>query len=224
MSISGQISEIFQSIQGEGPFLGNRQAFVRFYGCNLNCKFCDTRPSGFSQYSRLKVVQEIERFPRPHSVSITGGEPLLQISFLKELFPYLKERQHRIYLETNGTLVDELSSVIGLVDIVAMDFKLPSSTGGNSYFQEHEEFLKLARTREVFVKAVITDSTISDDVETAVKIIKGIDRSIPLILQPDTNCLSYGLFRNMANFRTLALEQLDNVRIVPQMHKLVGVK
>lgn len=224
MGISGQISEIFESIQGEGLYLGNRQAFVRFYGCNLDCKFCDTRPSSFLEYSSPQIAKEIERFSQFDYVSITGGEPLMQSAFLQELLARLKERKHRIYLETNGTLVEELKSVIDLVDIIAMDFKLPSSTGQESYFTQHREFLKLARAKEVFVKAVISDSTVSDDLDITVKIIKAIDKAIPLILQPDTRQLSYGLFRTMADFRTSALEQLENVRIVPQMHKLVGVK
>ena len=42
MSNKAKIKEIFTSIQGEGPFIGHKQLFVRFCGCNLSCKYCDT--------------------------------------------------------------------------------------------------------------------------------------------------------------------------------------
>jgi len=53
-----------------------------------------------------------------------------------------KDRHFKLYLETNGTLPHELSMIIDLVDIVAMDFKLPSSTGGKAYWREHADFLR----------------------------------------------------------------------------------
>ena len=58
------------------------------------------------------------------------------------------------YLETNGTLPGELLKIIELIDIIAMDFKLPSSTGGKAYWHEHQEFLKLAMKSKVFWKRV----------------------------------------------------------------------
>ena len=39
---TAKIREIFTSIQGEGPYMGEKHAFVRFCRCNLNCEFCDT--------------------------------------------------------------------------------------------------------------------------------------------------------------------------------------
>lgn len=220
----GKISEIFKSFQGEGPYLGAEQIFVRFTGCNLSCKFCDTKDLSSSDYRIDSVLREIENQHGSDFVSITGGEPLLQIDFLAALLKEIKARKFRTYLETNGTLVDELSRVIGLVDIVAMDFKLPSSTGLKSYFGEHSEFLKSARTKEVFVKAVITEDTCNDDIRDAVRIISCQNKDILLVLQPDTKQLSQGLFRKMSDFRSYALEHLTNVRIIPQMHKLAGLR
>lgn len=223
-SLRAKISEIFTSIQGEGPYLGQRQTFLRFYGCNLACKFCDTKQEHFFQYTCEQLLNIIKKQAHAQILSITGGEPLLQAQFLQQFLPDLKKEKFRIYLETNGTLVKELISLIDFVDIIAMDFKLPSSTGERSYFREHEEFLRLAAGREVFVKAVITDSTTLTDIKTAVEIIAKIDKAIIFVLQPDTNKLSHALFKRAAEYRAYSSEHLDNVRMICQMHKLMGVK
>ncbi len=223
-NITGQINEIFKSLQGEGPYLGAEQIFVRFAGCNLACKFCDTKDLSSYDYSLEAILKEIENLPGSNFVSITGGEPLLQVDFLGLLLKELKVRKFKVYLETNGTLVDGLSRVIDFVDIVAMDFKLPSSTGLKSYFDEHNEFLKISRIKEVFIKAIITESTCYEDVKNAVRIIGCQDKDILLVLQPDTNQLSQELFKKISDLRSLALEYLSNVRIMPQVHKILGVR
>jgi organic radical activating enzyme len=219
-----QICEIFTSVQGEGPYLGQRQTFIRFYGCNLNCKFCDTRLVNFRELSLEQVLEEIDTTCFIDSLSITGGEPLLQAEFLKTLLPILKQKKFKIYLETNGTLVNQLSSLIDFIDIVSMDFKLPSSTGLKSYFPEHEEFLKTALKKEVFVKAVISLSTTLDDIMKSVDIISQVDKKILLVLQPDTNQLSRQLLDKISEMRSYCLGHLNSVRIIPQMHRLVGVQ
>ena len=74
------ISEIFSSIQGEGIFVGVRQIFIRFSGCNLDkCIFCDEdafETSSMTVEEVSAVVRDLSKKSRPHSVSLTGGEPL----------------------------------------------------------------------------------------------------------------------------------------------------
>ena len=82
--IKGRISDVFESIQGEGPYVGERQIFVRLFGCNLNCKFCDTKLERFDEYTAPELLDRILEFRgNYHSISFTGGEPLLQKDFLK---------------------------------------------------------------------------------------------------------------------------------------------
>ena len=72
------IKEIFESIQGEGPYIGYNQLFVRFSKCNLNCKYCDTDfTSDLKEYSLEELLEETNKFKNIHSISLTGGEPLL---------------------------------------------------------------------------------------------------------------------------------------------------
>ncbi|MDD5613833.1 MAG: 7-carboxy-7-deazaguanine synthase QueE, partial [Candidatus Omnitrophica bacterium] len=79
--LKAKISEIFYSVQGEGIYVGYPQIFIRFWGCNLkNCRYCDTQSKYFKEYGIQDLKIEIELIKKDcHSLSITGGEPLLQV-------------------------------------------------------------------------------------------------------------------------------------------------
>ncbi|WP_350226346.1 7-carboxy-7-deazaguanine synthase QueE [Methanobacterium ferruginis] len=123
-----RISEIFSSIQGEGKLIGTRQVFVRFSGCNLNCNYCDTplsrNPDYGNEFDINTLNKEIKRLITPdfHSISFTGGEPLLHADFIKS---FLEKYYFTSMLETNGSLPDELAKLANLVEYVSLDIKLP---------------------------------------------------------------------------------------------------
>src|SRR3990167_6666766 len=102
------VSEIFSSLQGEGTHLGERHLFLRFEACNIHCEYCDELGKPGSDFDLNTVVEKLIEADRefgPHAyISLTGGEPLLYVSFLKELMPRLKEHGFKLYLETNGIL------------------------------------------------------------------------------------------------------------------------
>jgi organic radical activating enzyme len=127
--MKAKISEIFKSIQGEGVYQGTEQVFVRFFGCNVHCSFCDTRLNNYSEKTVEEVLKDILLLGECGAVSLTGGEPLIYADFIKILAAGLKASGKTIYLETNGILHENLKEVIDLTDVIAMDFKLPSSTG-----------------------------------------------------------------------------------------------
>ncbi|MBM3244109.1 MAG: 7-carboxy-7-deazaguanine synthase QueE, partial [Candidatus Omnitrophica bacterium] len=174
--MKGRISEVFDSIQGEGLYLGERQVFVRFFGCNLNCRFCDTKLNSFLEYAPEELYKELKMYHRNghHSISFTGGEPLLQKDFLKDVLKLTHRDKLKNYLETNGTLPDALKDVIDYVHIVAMDLKLPSSSGLNSLWQVHRVFLELASRKELFIKAVICECTEEEDLMQGLKLIREV--------------------------------------------------
>ncbi|MFC1657844.1 7-carboxy-7-deazaguanine synthase QueE [Candidatus Omnitrophota bacterium] len=224
--MKARIAEVFQSIQGEGIHLGKEQVFIRFFGCNLErCAFCDTRLSAFKEYAPADLCDYLKSgFSRLNSVALTGGEPLVQKEFLSRFLPLLKQAGLEIYLETNATLPGALRAVIDYIDIIAIDFKFPSSTGLRRFWQEHEEFLKLATQKEVLIKAVICHSTVYSDLEQAVKVISRVNRAVPFILQPNSFESGSSLTNKILEFKRFSLQSLSDVRIVPQLHKMIGVR
>lgn len=127
------IIEIFSSFQGEGLFIGQRQIFVRFAGCNLNCSYCDTGDSKSEKSGKLMTVDEVVDSindiltPDCHVVSFTGGEPSLYPDFINEVS---KQIDLDILLETNGTLPNNIA-MIEKLDIVSLDIKLPEHFDGD---------------------------------------------------------------------------------------------
>ena len=228
MMKEAKISEIFPSLQGEGLYVGVPQLFVRFYGCNLSCAFCDTKLGSYKVFTIGSLMDKISDEREPyHSISLTGGEPLVQADFIKDfLSKYKKFYNKPIYLETNGTLYQEISKVIDYIDIVAMDFKLPSSTKKASLWGEHGKFLKIAKNKKTFIKAVITSKTIKRDILQMLEIVKGIEKDIPIVLQPVTHSVDSEKpsIECLEDFRNILRQSKAHAEIIPQVHKLIGVK
>lgn len=223
--IKGKIAEVFDSIQGEGLYLGEEQVFVRFFGCNLKCRFCDTKIDSFLEYDPEELFNELKMYRRDyHSISFTGGEPLLQKDFLKEILKLTYKDNLKNYLETNGTLPEALKDVIEYVHIVAMDFKLPSSTGLNDFWDAHRLFLEIASKKDVFIKTVISESTKEEDLIEGLKLINKVAKYSVLILQPDSGVDNVALNKKLEGFKDICRREAIVTCVIPQVHKIVGVK
>jgi organic radical activating enzyme len=140
--------EIYSSIQGEGTHVGTTTLLVRFGGCDLRCRWCDS-PQTWERAPRCRIEVgrcsgEFETRVNPVPVedvvaaaesldlaahefaSLTGGEPLLQPEAVGEVARALRSMGPRILLETHGLATDGLESVIDDIDVVSMDWKLSS--------------------------------------------------------------------------------------------------
>ena len=224
------ITDIFSSIQGEGLDIGKRQIFIRFANCNLNCKFCDTDYNNQKELSLQDVLTQVDDLntERIHnSIVLTGGEPLCQSDFLKHLLPELQERGFKIFLETNGTLYDELGSLIEFIDTIAIDIKLPSVSKNASCWDLHKKFINIAFDKEFFIKIIVSVELDMADFDKAVLLMKEINFDIPFIIQPETRKDSLELNiegSKLLELQQLALKSLNNVLVIPQAHKMLKVK
>ena len=229
ITMKGFVREVFSSLQGEGLQVGKRMTFIRFYGCNLSCAYCDTLEA---RHRTGELFYHGQTFANPVTidfvtekvedgvVAITGGEPLLQKDFLIELCRTLKGLNKSLYLETNGSLPGELDAVVGYFDTVALDFKIPSATGQPPQWADHERALVCASGKEVFVKAVVNDAIQLPEIMTVCKIISRVRRNLPLVIQPVFGVRTARLL----DMQKKALDVIDDVRIIPQIHKYLGLK
>ncbi|MEM9135789.1 MAG: 7-carboxy-7-deazaguanine synthase QueE [Cyanobacteria bacterium P01_F01_bin.42] len=208
--VTANLVEIFSAIQGEGVNVGTRQLFVRFGGCDLRCRYCDSvqtwRPTtgceieiepGKRVYeqaenpvSQAQLIEWITRLNLPYvhdSISFTGGEPLLHSKFLQEFLPLLKRKcSLPIYLETGGHRDRDLERVLPYVDMIGMDMKLPS-VSGETLWDAHRRFLRMAHGRsDIFCKLIISNRTTIEDLQTAAEVIASVDNAIACFLQPMT--------------------------------------
>ncbi len=244
---SADLIELFSSIQGEGLLVGLRQVFIRFHGCNLSCAYCDTESTTPPQYCQLegtpgrrdftrsanpialeRVLKLLEGWQKGwpginHSISITGGEPLLNHEILVDWLPRLREFLP-ICLETNGILPKALAQVISCVEYVSMDIKLPSSCGSETKWEQHRDFLGIASRKNVFVKTVIDNTTEEWEIVRTCEIIAEVAKEIPLILQPVTRMDgTVGITAlKMLELQETASGLLVEVRVIPQTHKFIG--
>lgn len=173
--VSARLVEIFSSVQGEGIHVGAPTLFVRFGGCDLRCRWCDS-PQTWKASARCRIqagtdspdlvipnpvriegilaALEALELPAHRFVSLTGGEPLLQAEAIAQLAAALRRRDCAVYLETHGLAPEALERVIGQIDFVSMDWKFPSEVSraegesraaAESFGVLHERFLRIAQ-------------------------------------------------------------------------------
>ncbi|WP_299489787.1 7-carboxy-7-deazaguanine synthase QueE [Acaryochloris sp. IP29b_bin.137] len=244
--------EIFSAIQGEGLNVGTRQIFIRFAGCDLRCHFCDSAhtwtPKSSCQIERTPGCRDFVRYSNPvtlaqilawvqdqdqsgihDSISLTGGEPLLQVAFLQELLPLLKQQTSLpIYLETGGHHPGPLEQLLPDLDSVGMDLKLPS-VSGETHWLQHRQCLELCYQAnvEVFCKLIVGEQTDWTDLVTAVQLVAEISPTMAIFLQPVTPLSAQHPVQPPTPDQVLAwqgnLKQIcQQIRVVPQTHKFLG--
>lgn len=227
-----RVVEVFSSIQGEGPRLGERQIFVRLGGCNLHCDYCDEPdtipiPSG-NVWSAERVrasVKNLAAKRRNAAVSWTGGEPLLHAAFLAPLFRWCRSQGLDNYLETNGTLPAAMRALAPLTDVVAMDVKLPSAIGRECWGL-HAAFLDEAPASKLFVKVVLTSKSTDDELRKVLGLLRGVSQRVPLVLQPATpgfGAAPIAPARCLA-FESAARRERRDVRVIPQWQHIWKVR
>jgi len=245
---AGNVSQLFVSFQGEGLHAGRRQLFVRFGGCPLRCRYCDEpeslvpvaacrilgpdgereRPNPFTGAEiEAEIAGLVDAAPPLHAMAVTGGEPLQQAEFLSAWLG-ARERRLPVLLETAGILPGRLARVLPWVEIVSLDIKCPSNTGERARWDEHEACLRLAvgAGREVYVKMPVDEGTSHEEVERGSRLVAGVDPTVPLFLTPLTEPGSSRLTiraGTLDRLHAVASRHHPDVRVLPQLHKLLGI-
>ncbi|PLX81938.1 MAG: radical SAM protein [Desulfuromonas sp.] len=241
-----QLLEVFSSIQGEGLLIGCLQIFLRFALCNLDCSYCDTpfAPADDCRIEDAPGSGQFRTLPNPvsletltnilsawcgkipglhHSISLTGGEPLVQLSSLLDWVPALAEILP-LHLETNGTLPDALEPLLPHLEWISMDIKLASMSGTPTPWQAHSNFLALARDRNCLVKVVVGEETAPREVENAARMVHEVGPDVPLILQPVTRDGRVGFpARALLDLQERAAQIHPHLRVIPQTHQFMGL-
>ena len=196
-----KVSEIFTSFQGEGPYIGTPATFLRLYGCNLNCQWCDT---DISTYEILSVDDVAEilitqmEFNNINLLVITGGEPTLQMEEIKRLIKELPE-DIKIQLETNGSIFEYLPEI---------EYVISPKQDKEKVFENYYKY------ENVFFKFVITCEEDIDEV-ISIKNKYGYEKTIWLQGEFSKDALMADLIRE--NF-----PRLENIKLSVQTHKYLS--
>ncbi|MFQ6062160.1 MAG: 7-carboxy-7-deazaguanine synthase QueE [Methanosarcinales archaeon] len=246
--MKAQISEIFNSIQGEGIYVGTRQVFVRFQKCQLNCIYCDTYHKISSKTCRIyfnrdfytlenpldlhRVIKIIDMLwtPSTKNISLTGGEPLIHADFINELGRM--DIKKPLYLETNSGFPDLANKIKDVIDIAACDIKLPehkSTENYNNLLKNELETLRIFYNSNVktFAKIIILSETNKESIIPAIEGIANISKLIPLVLQPvsivNRRIKNKPTAKQIMELMDFASEYIEEVRVIPQTHKQLNI-
>jgi len=204
------INEIFTSIEGEGIRMGYPVTFIRLYGCNLNCSYCDTRYSCEGQDgTEMNVSEVIEKAKEVDvkRITLTGGEPLIHKN-AEELVDRLVNEGFEVNIETNGS-VDIYPYIKKENVIITVDYKSISS--GMADKMNHKN-LKYLRNQDV-LKFVVGNK---EDLADMKKIIETYSPSCNIFVSP-----VFGQIEASEIVEFIKNNKLNEVRVQVQLHKII---
>lgn len=207
--------EVFPSIQGESSSMGKPCVFIRLFGCNLRCVYCDQpqAPSDRKRISLENLVYKVMQY-RIEDVCITGGEPLLQ----DEIYPLIYElvsKNFKVSIETNGSVVIPEDPYARSFKYV-MDVKSPSSKVSTKNILSN--LTRLQRHDEV--KFVIADRK---DYDYAKNVLREYPTKASILFSPmfDRDMKQH-VGQDLCNW--LIEDRIHRARVQLQMHKIIGVQ
>jgi organic radical activating enzyme len=220
-----RINEIFLSVQGEGLHVGERTAFVRFYGCPLHCVWCDqpealthTGVGTFMVMTPGDVRNTVAAFPDTSRVCLTGGEPVVAPrAELLWLIGELRAAGYWISIETSGArVVEELFDAIDFWTVAPKGRSAETFEGDTVAAQVPtlRRYLSLPPERRQFKFVIQT----REDLDDAVRLLDELEYQGAIILQPEHE---KGDGRRI--FEWWPWGRYPEARMIPQTHKMAGM-
>jgi 7-carboxy-7-deazaguanine synthase len=218
-----KISEIFESIQGEGPSLGEPALFVRLALCNLRCEWCDTRYTW--DFARYKYDEEVREQPVAEVVSrilssrvcrviLTGGEPLVQAAALESVLAQIPA-ETSVEVETNGTLMPS-ASLTRRVDQWNVSPKLENSGESLHRRRKLDVLRALLATERAYLKLVVRSEADRDEAVALIDELAWPRTRVCLMPEAPTPSLHAERAPRVA-----AMSQSLGVRFSPRLHVLL---
>mgnify|MGYP001332918781 CR=1 FL=1 len=223
-----RINSIYRATEGEGVHIGSSQIFVRYQGCQVGCKNCDSKDTWSFRGGKVLTTEEIIKQcldlgfgPLRRRVSITGGDPLdsNHLEGLQELIEALKKLNAWINIEAAGNIVNH--EIFEAVDFISFDHKTPS-TGVKT---PKENLLEVIQKYyyKLQVKSVVFDQ---NDFESATAIKKEICLLTPQVDFPWILTPVYNYGEDFPKDRVgLVIEWNESLggpfRVISQQHKWI---
>jgi organic radical activating enzyme len=234
-----QLSEIFTSIEGEGLLIGTKTMFIRMAGCHLGCIWCDTDyalPLNSGNAYTLDHVKDMisnELRPNTFKVNFTGGEPLLQYDAVADLAKFIKDKGLKTYLESSCFDSHRFRKVLPFIDICKIEFKMRDSNAVDNEYHarlllNERECLDMSVkcSKTTYIKVVVTASSSIGEFR---KLLQDVFNHIQtkdlagFVIQP-SSAIEEPSLEKLLSFYDATYPLYHNVRIIPQLQKLMGVR
>ena len=231
------MSEIFTSIEGEGILYGTKTLFVRLAGCPFTCFYCDTPESlpldSGTEYTVDEACNMIDKNlqDKTFKVNFTGGDPLIQHNAVAILAQHVQESKILTYLESSCFDVDRFNHVLPHFDIIKIEFKTKDS---NFVDPRHYEkltshamkclYFALEHNKTTYVKVVVSSKTTPQYLDS---LASEIFRETPVcdvsgfVIQP-TYGVSEPSLNQLLDMYDTVVPYYQDVRVIPQLHKIIG--
>jgi organic radical activating enzyme len=191
-----KIADIFYSIQGEGSYVGVSSIFIRFFGCNLKCDFCDDLlhkdKKSLREYSIDDIFTQIQKYPSSHII-ITGGEPSLYD--LREFISALQDRDYFVSVESNGYKFKHINNA---------DWITYSPKDWDNINMKYPSEYKFIINKESNIQKILE-----------------LDIDEPIYIQPQNDMDIIN--KENLNFCIDLVKQYPYLRLSVQLHKFLGV-
>ena len=232
-----RLFEIFTSVEGEGILYGTKTLFVRLAGCPFSCFYCDTPESlpldSGKEYSIEQAYQLIDDNvkEKTYKVNFTGGDPLVQYEAVTELAKYVQSKNIPTYLESSCFDSKKFNHILPFIDIVKIEFKTRDSefVDAQHYPNLIENAIECLNSsieskKKVYIKIVVSSKTentsIKELLDEIFQIISKDDIS-GFIIQP-THGIAEPSLEQLLKIYDTVIPYYKEVRVVPQLHKIIG--